>query len=160
MVKEMAFVAYSVRDVPRAVELYRDVMGFKPAERFGDHWVEFDVGGTTFGIGNGEPLGIPPGSSFAATFEVDDLAAERSRLKGLGIDVTEVMSRRFAGARSSPTLKAIASAFTSASRANANRGRSIRKRPAVMRGVVVVGASWKAEALRRFGRIVVRGEEK
>lgn len=86
----MAFVAYSVRDVSRATAFYRDVMGLKPGDLLSEHWAEFDVGGTTFGLGNGEPLGIPPGSSFAATFEVDDLAAERSRLAGLGIKVTEV----------------------------------------------------------------------
>ncbi len=90
MVRDMAFVAYSVRDVPAARAFYRDVMGLKPAQEFGDHWVEFDVGATTFGIGNGEPLGIPPGSSFAATFEVDDLASERERLLALGVPVTEV----------------------------------------------------------------------
>jgi predicted enzyme related to lactoylglutathione lyase len=90
MVKEMAFAAYSVRDVPKAREFYRDVVGLTPAESFGDHWVEFDVGSTTFGIGNGEPLGITPGSSFAVTFEVDDVAAERERYLGLGVQVTEV----------------------------------------------------------------------
>ena len=60
MVKDMAFVAYSVRDVPKAIAFYRDVMGLKPGASFGEHWAEFDVGSTTFGIGNGEPLGIAP----------------------------------------------------------------------------------------------------
>ncbi|HEX3469370.1 MAG TPA: VOC family protein [Candidatus Elarobacter sp.] len=90
MVKGMAFVAYSVRDVPKAREFYRDVIGLTEGELAGDHWVEFEVGGTTFGIGNGEPLGITPGSSFSATFEVDDVAAERERLLGRGIAVTEI----------------------------------------------------------------------
>ncbi len=90
MVKDMAFVAYSVRDVPKAREFYRDVVGLTPGDSFGDHWVEFDVGGTTFGIGNGEPLGIAPGSSFAATFEVDDVAAERERYVAAGVPVTEI----------------------------------------------------------------------
>jgi predicted enzyme related to lactoylglutathione lyase len=90
MVKEMAFVAYSVSDVPKAREFYRDVVGLTPGESFGDHWVEFDLGNATFGIGNGEALGIPPGSSFAVTFEVDDVAAERDRYLGLGHPVTEV----------------------------------------------------------------------
>ena len=44
----------------------------------------------TFGIGNGEPLGILPGSSFAATFEVGDVAAERERLIGLGVPITDI----------------------------------------------------------------------
>jgi catechol 2,3-dioxygenase-like lactoylglutathione lyase family enzyme len=86
----MAFIAYSVRDVPRATAFYRDTMGLKPGMAIGEHWVEFEVGGTTFGIGNGEPLGIIPGTSFAATFEVDDVAKERERLRGLGVPVTDV----------------------------------------------------------------------
>ncbi len=90
MVKDMAFIAYSVRDVPKAREFYRDVIGLTEGMSFGDHWVEFQVGATTFGIGNGEPLGIAPGSSFAATFEVDDVAAERERLLGRGIAVSEI----------------------------------------------------------------------
>jgi predicted enzyme related to lactoylglutathione lyase len=90
MVKSLAFVAYSVRDVPQAGEFYKNVMGLKPSELFTEHWAEFDVDGTTFGIGNGEPLGIAPGSSFSATFEVDDVAKERDRLLGLGVPVTDV----------------------------------------------------------------------
>jgi predicted enzyme related to lactoylglutathione lyase len=86
----MAFVAYSVRDVPKAREFYRDVVGLTPGESFGDHWVEFEVGNATFGIGNGEPLGIPPGSSFSVTFEVEDVAKERERYLGLGHPVTEI----------------------------------------------------------------------
>jgi predicted enzyme related to lactoylglutathione lyase len=90
MIKDMAFVAYSVRDVPAAIAFYRDVMGLTPGDSFGDHWAEFNVGGVAFGIGNGEPLGIMPGTSFSATFEVDDVAAERERLLKAGVPVTEI----------------------------------------------------------------------
>ena len=91
VIKDMAFVAYSVRDVPRAIEFYRDVIGLKPSDVFGEHWAEFDVGTTTFGIGNGEPLGIVPGSSFSATFEVDDVVATRDGLVAKHITVTDLM---------------------------------------------------------------------
>ena len=90
MVKDIAFVAYSVRDVPKARAFYRDVIGLTPGDAFGDHWAEFNVGSSAFGIGNGEPLGITPGTSFAATFEVDDVAGERGRLAGLGVPVTDI----------------------------------------------------------------------
>ena len=90
MVKDLAFVAYSVRDIPRAREFYEKVIGLKPGQLVSDHWVEFETGNATFGIGNGEPLGIAPGSSFAATFEVDDVAKERERLAKLGVPVTDV----------------------------------------------------------------------
>ena len=57
MVQKMAFVAYSVRDVPAATTFYRDTIGLTPGDVVSEHWTEFDVGGVTFGIGNGEPLG-------------------------------------------------------------------------------------------------------
>jgi predicted enzyme related to lactoylglutathione lyase len=90
MMKELAFLAYSVRDVPAATAFYRDTVGLAPGDLASDKWVEFNVGGTTFGIGNGESLGIAPGSSFGAAFEVDDVAAERERLLSKGVTVTEV----------------------------------------------------------------------
>ena len=65
-------------------------MGLEPALEIDGHWLEFNVDGMTFGIGNGEPLGIVPGSSFSITFEVDNLDAERTRLIGLSVPVTEI----------------------------------------------------------------------
>jgi extradiol dioxygenase family protein len=90
MVKEMAFIAYSVKDVPKARAFYQDVLGLQPGDSFGDHWVEFDVGNVTFGIGNGEPLGYMPGQSTGAAFEVDDIHAMRKRLQDSGVTVSEV----------------------------------------------------------------------
>ncbi len=90
MIKEMAFVAYSVTDVPRAVAFYRDTIGLVPGQLFGDHWAEFDVGATTFGVGNGAALGIEPGSQFSAAFEVDDLEPMRGKLLAAGVTVTDV----------------------------------------------------------------------
>jgi predicted enzyme related to lactoylglutathione lyase len=91
VVSGLAFAAYSVRDVPAGIAFYRDVMGFTPGDIFSDHWAEFTVGAITFGIGNGEPLGIAPGSSFALTIEVDDVVAERDRLLAAGAPVTDIM---------------------------------------------------------------------
>lgn len=91
MVKQIAFVAYSVKDVPRAVAFYRDLIGLKQAESFGDKWVEFDVGDTTFGVGDGTAIGAPPGSAqLNAAFEVDDVVAMRKRLKDAGVPVSDV----------------------------------------------------------------------
>jgi predicted enzyme related to lactoylglutathione lyase len=80
MVKDLAFVAYSVSDLPRAVAFYRDVVGLRPGQAFGEHWAEFDIGSTAFGVGNGTPLGFIPGKSTGAMFEVDDIEAARERL--------------------------------------------------------------------------------
>lgn len=90
MVKDLAFVAYSVRDVPRAAAFYRDVLGLEPGDSFGDHWIEFNVGTTAFGVGNGEMLGLVPGQSSGATFEVDDIAEVRERLLRHKVPVTEL----------------------------------------------------------------------
>jgi len=90
MVKEIAFFAYSVRDVPRARVFYTETLGLKPGAAFGDHWIEFDVGNATFGVGNGESLGFQPGSSTGAAFEVDDLPAMREKLQAGGVEVSEV----------------------------------------------------------------------
>jgi predicted enzyme related to lactoylglutathione lyase len=91
VVKDLAFVAYSVRDLPAAIAFYRDVMGLTLSSEIPGHWAEFSIGAATFGIGNGEPLGIIPGSSFAATFEVDDVVAERERLLAAGVTVTDLL---------------------------------------------------------------------
>jgi predicted enzyme related to lactoylglutathione lyase len=90
MVKDIAFFAYSVRDVPRARAFYGETLGLRPGESFGDHWVEFEVGNTTFGVGNGEGLGFEPGASTGAAFEVDDLHAMREQVKAAGVEVSEV----------------------------------------------------------------------
>lgn len=90
MVKDLAFVAYSVKDVPAAAAFYRDVIGLQPGEAFGEHWVEFNLGSTAFGIGNGESLGMAPGSSSGASFEVDDIAGMRENLLAHDVKVTEL----------------------------------------------------------------------
>lgn len=90
MVKDLAFVAYSVRDVPAAIAFYRDVVGLQPGEMFSDHWAEFNIGSTAFGIGNGESLGYEPGKSTGASFEVDDIAGMRDRLAQHGAKVSEI----------------------------------------------------------------------
>ena len=88
----MAFVVYPVKDMDRSVAFYRDTIGLKPGEAFGDQWVEFDVGNGTFGVvTGGEEIGVTPGTQFSVAFEVDDLAAERTRLQGAGVPVTDVM---------------------------------------------------------------------
>jgi catechol 2,3-dioxygenase-like lactoylglutathione lyase family enzyme len=90
MVKDIAFIAYSVRDVPRARDFYRDALGLEVGDSYGDHWIEFNVGNSTFGIGNGEPLGFMPGSSNGAAFEVEDMQSVRERLRTVGVEVGEL----------------------------------------------------------------------
>lgn len=91
MIKELAFVAYYVRDVPRARQFYGEVLGLPPGEWFNDDWIEFDLGNTTFALdGTGEDLGIEPGTSSGAAFETGDIQAMRRRLLDAGAEVTGV----------------------------------------------------------------------
>jgi predicted enzyme related to lactoylglutathione lyase len=91
MVKELAFVAYFVRDVGQARRFYADVLGLTPGEWFNEDWIEFDLGNATFALdGTGEALGIMPGTSTGAAFEVDDVRAMRQRLIDAGAEVSDV----------------------------------------------------------------------
>jgi predicted enzyme related to lactoylglutathione lyase len=91
MVTGIAFLAYSVRNVPAATAFYRDTLRLTTGDMVSEHWVEFDVGGVAFGIGNGEPLGFIPGASTGLMLEVDDAAAEHARLLALGANVEELI---------------------------------------------------------------------
>jgi predicted enzyme related to lactoylglutathione lyase len=90
MVKEIAFCAYSVKDVPAAKKFYQDVLGLQPGDAFGDHWVEFNVGSTAFGIGDGTPLGFIPGQSTGLMFEVDNIEEMREKLIKNNMTVSDV----------------------------------------------------------------------
>jgi len=92
MIKELAFVVYPVTNVERAVSFYRDTIGLTPADSFGDTWIEFDVGGSTFGVvGNAESIGLKPGTQFCAAFEVDDIAGMHASLVRKGVTISDVM---------------------------------------------------------------------
>jgi predicted enzyme related to lactoylglutathione lyase len=90
-IKSLAFVAYPVSDIKKSTVWYRGVMGFAPGEKASDHWVEFETGGGTFGIGRGEDLDLKPGSACSVTFEVSDLDGAVAALKAKGVEVTKVM---------------------------------------------------------------------
>ena len=87
-VKHVAFTMYPVTDVPRAVAFYRDGLGLTQAGLNTDFWVEFDVGGSTFGVGNFEQVGTA-GTAQSLAIEVDDVAAYRAQLAERGIDASE-----------------------------------------------------------------------
>ena len=87
-VRAIAFTMYPVTDTPRAVAFYRDALGLKIAEEFGSGWVEFDIGGGTFGVGNFEQVGTP-GTAQSLALEVSDLSAFRAQLVARGIEATE-----------------------------------------------------------------------
>lgn len=83
-VSAIAFVMYPVTDVPRAVAFYRDTLGLRPSGNEASYWVEFEIAGGTFGIGNFEQVG-EPGSAQSLALEVSDLVAFRAMLDERGV---------------------------------------------------------------------------
>ncbi len=79
MINDIAFVAYSVRDLAKAVAFYRDVLGLQAGEPFGDRYAEFNVGSGVFAI-DADPPGYEPGTCSGVNFEVDDIVASREKL--------------------------------------------------------------------------------
>jgi catechol 2,3-dioxygenase-like lactoylglutathione lyase family enzyme len=89
MIKDVAFIAYAVRDVPKAVAFYHDVLGLQLGESFGADYVEFDVGSVTFAV-DSSPPGYEPGSCSGLAFEVDDIVEARNRLIGSDSEVSDI----------------------------------------------------------------------
>jgi predicted enzyme related to lactoylglutathione lyase len=87
-VKTVAFTMYPVTDVPRALAFYRDALGLGVGELNLPYWVEFDVDGATFGIGNFEQVG-KPGTAQSLALEIADLPAFRDGLVAKGFEVSE-----------------------------------------------------------------------
>jgi predicted enzyme related to lactoylglutathione lyase len=87
-VSRIAFTMYPVTDMPRAVAFYRDGLGLKQDGIASDFWVEFDIDGSTFGIGNFEQVGTP-GTAQSLALEIADLPAYRAQLTERGVESTE-----------------------------------------------------------------------
>jgi predicted enzyme related to lactoylglutathione lyase len=74
MINEIAFVGVPVTDIPRARAFYEGALGFTKATWSSDGpWIEYEIGGGIFGIGNyGESWKTGEGGTMVA-FECDDL---------------------------------------------------------------------------------------
>src|SRR4051812_18593515 len=75
--KEIAFVAYPVTDIFRARKFYEGALGLKPngpVKSENVHWVEYDIGPGTLGIGS-SPQWLPSQDGASAALEVEDFDA-------------------------------------------------------------------------------------
>ncbi len=86
--ERVAFVMYPVTDMARAADFYSGVLGLERSGLSSDYWVEYEVGGVTFGIGNFEQVG-KPGTAQSLALEVSDMSAARAELSGRGFETTE-----------------------------------------------------------------------
>ena len=83
-ITEIAFSTYPVTDVPRARAFYEGVLGLKVTMNtdMGDkgHWIEYDIGATTLGIGRAEGW-KPSSDGCTVALEVDDFDSSIAALK-------------------------------------------------------------------------------
>jgi len=88
MITEIAFSGYPVTDLARSRQFYEGVLGLKPSlVSEGSAWVEYDLGGSTFGIGN-YPMWKPSPDGGMVAFEVDDFEGTIGDLKKAGVTFT------------------------------------------------------------------------
>lgn len=84
----IAFIMYPVTDMARAVAFYQDVLGLQKSGIDQPYWVEFEVSGVTFGVGNFEQIG-KPGTAQSLALEVADMTAFRAALTERSLESSE-----------------------------------------------------------------------
>lgn len=80
---------YMVKDAPRAIAFYRDVLGLEPVRVYPeDRGAEYEFSdGTTFGLWGGGGRVMPFQPSNGILFAVDDLDKAVAAMKERGIDI-------------------------------------------------------------------------
>ncbi|MEP7352533.1 MAG: VOC family protein [Acidobacteriota bacterium] len=97
----LAHTMIFVKDLPRMTAFYAETLGLKPVEATRlENYVEFEAGPVTFAlhaipaqIAEQVVIATPPQpreqNPMKLTFEVDDLATERTRLEALGVTILD-----------------------------------------------------------------------
>ena len=89
-ITEIAFSAYPVTDVARARQFYEDVLGLKVTQDHqmasGGHWVEYDIGAGTLGIGQAEGW-KPSGDGCTVGLEVENFDEAVASIKASGTPI-------------------------------------------------------------------------
>jgi predicted enzyme related to lactoylglutathione lyase len=81
-IKNIAFVAIPVTDIPRARKFYEEVLGLKVSdEMMSGKWIEYSVGDDTLAIANVGDQWRPSDQGTGAAFEVEDFDEAVRRLK-------------------------------------------------------------------------------
>ena len=90
-VKEIAFVYNQVTDIVRARRFYEEFLGLIAGVEYegapGKWWIEYDVGGVTFGITNFEPF--VGGGGAVLALEVADIDAAFAAVRAAAVPITE-----------------------------------------------------------------------
>lgn len=87
--RAMDFVAYNVTDLDRSVAFYRDVLGLKLSNQWGDRFAEFEVPPTTLALVVLPPEAPRPASAggAAVALSVPDVDAALEELRGKNVPV-------------------------------------------------------------------------
>ncbi|MBV8588140.1 MAG: VOC family protein [Verrucomicrobia bacterium] len=90
-ITDVAFFAYAVSDMKTARAFYEGVLGLTPNSEFDGsnnaHWVEYDVGSATLGVGCAPGMWEPSPKGASAALEVDDFGAAVDAIKAQEIPV-------------------------------------------------------------------------
>jgi predicted enzyme related to lactoylglutathione lyase len=89
---EIAFTGYPVTDMRRARAFYEDVLKLESTRTFENedrHWIEYDLGPSTFAISNMSSEDWKPSKDGPAiAFEVEDFDAAVARLRANNVKFT------------------------------------------------------------------------
>ena len=85
MITSMAFTVYPVREMARSRSFYENVLGLVVSSDFGNQWVEYDVGGSTFAITTMDMGHVPGAKGGVVAFETSDLDACVKTLKAKSV---------------------------------------------------------------------------
>jgi glyoxylase I family protein len=91
LVSRLALLYLYVRDMPRSVAFYREVLGLPIAGD--DHWAEAELpGGVRFALhAMHEGVAPPSSGTIHVDFEVEDVDAAADAIRAAGIEVRETM---------------------------------------------------------------------
>lgn len=81
---EIAFSAYPVTDLSRARAFYEGVLGLTPSPTANPHWVEYEIGPHTLGIGSAEGW-LPNKDGGSVGLEVEDFDAAIAELRAADV---------------------------------------------------------------------------
>ncbi|MEO1844089.1 MAG: VOC family protein [Akkermansiaceae bacterium] len=91
-IKEVAFVGYPVSDFDQTREFYGELLGLKGGmileEEGKVHWMEFEAGRVTIGLGMAGPHWEPGPQGGGACFEVEDLDGALEKLRAAGVTIS------------------------------------------------------------------------
>jgi predicted enzyme related to lactoylglutathione lyase len=88
---DIAFFAYAVSDMKTARTFYEGVLGLTPNSEYDGsenaHWVEYDIGTATLGVGCAPGMWDPSPKGASAALEVDDFDAAVEAMKAKEVPI-------------------------------------------------------------------------